>query len=328
VCVVIGSAGASPPHHTAGGFQNLAPTDHGGLDVTLPFFARRVWTTIAGRSGRPPVVSNDGVFLRDNARHSIPTVTWIGHSTVLVQMDGVTFLTDPIWSERASPFSFAGPKRLVEPGLPLEALPPIDFVVVSHSHYDHTDVPTLVALARLGPTRFFVPLGLGALLREAGVENVEELDWWDARPVGRVVVHCVPAQHWSARGLLDRNQTLWGGWVVSGPTRRFYYAGDTGYFAGFGEIGGRLGPFDLAAVPIGAYEPAAMMHWMHMNPEEAVRAAADLRASRVIGVHYGTFDLTDEPPDEPPGRFHTAAAALGRPADDTWTPPVGETRPW
>ncbi|MGH7894732.1 MAG: MBL fold metallo-hydrolase, partial [Candidatus Binatia bacterium] len=195
VCFIVATASANPPHHTDEGFRNLADTPHAGPDVTLPFFARRVWTTLTGRSGIPTVVPNDGAFLRENARHSAPTVTWIGHSTMLVQMDGATFLTDPIWSERASPLSFAGPKRFIPPGVALDVLPPIDFVVLSHSHYDHTDLPTLVALARRGPTRFFVPLKLGALLREAGIGNVEELDWWDTRPVGRVVVHCVPAQH-------------------------------------------------------------------------------------------------------------------------------------
>jgi N-acyl-phosphatidylethanolamine-hydrolysing phospholipase D len=328
MCLVAGPASAIPPHHDGTGFRNLAPIERGGASVELPFFLRRIWTSLTGREGSPPLVANDGAFLRANARHSVPTVTWIGHSTVLVQMDGVTFLTDPIWSERASPLSFAGPKRLVAPGVALDALPPIDFVVVSHSHYDHTDLPTLVALARRGPTRFLVPLGLGALLRDAGIDAVEELDWWDARPVGGVVVHCVPAQHWSARSPFDRNQSLWSGWVVTGPTRRFYFAGDTGYFPGFGDVGARLGPFGLAALPIGAYEPAAMMRPFHMNPEEALQAAHDVHAAHVIGVHYGTFDLTDEPLDEPPRRFHAAAPIHGIAAADAWTPPVGETRQW
>lgn len=255
-------------------------------------------------------------------------VTLINHSTLLVQMDGVTFLTDPVWSERASPVAFVGPYRHVPPGVALGALPPIDFVVVSHAHYDHTDLPTLARLAAAGGPRFFVPLRLGALLRDAGVAPVEELDWWESRRVGGVVVTCVPAQHWSARGLFDRDRTLWSGWAVSGPSRRFYYAGDSGYFAGFAEIGERLGGIDLAAVPIGAYEPEAMMRPFHMNPEEAVRAARDVGAARLIGVHYGTFDLTDEPLDEPPRRFAAAAASAGIDAAHAWTPPIGETRPW
>jgi N-acyl-phosphatidylethanolamine-hydrolysing phospholipase D len=327
MCLVTGTAVARPPHHLDGGFRNLAHTEPPGATVTLPFFARRIWTTFAGRDGAPPVEANDGAFLRENARHSVPTVTWIGHSSVLVQMDGVTFLTDPIWSQRASPFSFAGPKRYVPPGVAFEALPPIDFAVVSHSHYDHADVPTLVRLAR-GGTRIVVPLELGRVLREAGITAIDELDWWEERTFGRVTVHCVPAQHWSARWLGDRNETLWSGWVVTGPTRRFYYAGDTGYFAGFADIGERLGPFDLAALPIGAYEPAAMMRDHHLNPEEAVQAGLDVRARRMLGVHYGTFDLTDEALDEPPGRFLAAATRTDVGADRAWILPIGATRAW
>ena len=326
MCLVATTARAGAPR-TGDGFHNLAEVHRAGPSVTIPFFARRVWTTLTGRTGAPAVVANDGVFLQENARHSVPTVTWIGHATVLVQMDGVTFLTDPIWSERASPFDFAGPTRLVRPGLDFDALPPIDFVVVSHAHYDHADVPTLVRLARRG-ARILVPLELGALLRDAGVTAVDELDWWDERTIGRVTIACVPAQHWSARTLFDQNETLWSGWVVRGPTRRFYFAGDTGHFAGFAEIGARLGPFDLAALPIGAYEPSAMMRPFHMNPEEAVRAALEVGATNTIGVHYGTFDFTDEPLDEPPRRFHTAARAAGIAAERAWTPAVGETRQW
>jgi N-acyl-phosphatidylethanolamine-hydrolysing phospholipase D len=327
MCLVATTASARPLHHTDDGFRNPVHLERAGADVELPFFLRRVFASIVGRSGAPPVVANDGAFLRSNHHHSVPSVTWIGHSTVLVQMDGVTFVTDPIWSERASPLSFAGPARYVPPGVALDALPPIDFAVVSHSHYDHADVPTLVQLARRG-TRILVPLRLGALLREAGITAVDELDWWEERTIGPVRIVCVPAQHWSARTPFDRNQTLWSGWVVSGPSRRFYFAGDTGYFAGFREIGERLGPFDVAAVPIGAYEPAAMMRPHHLNPEEAVRASLDLGATAMLGIHYGTFDLTDEPLDEPPQRFHKAAAENGVEDARVWTPPIGDTRQW
>ncbi len=327
MCLVATTAAARPPHYTDDGFRNVVELEQPGIDVTLPFFLRGIWKTLVGRDGAPPVVPNDGAFLRTNARHSVPTVTWIGHSTVLIQMDGVTFLTDPIWSERASPVSFAGPKRFVPPGVPFAALPPIDFALVSHSHYDHTDLPTLVRLAATG-TPIFVPLRLGAVLRDAGIVNVDELDWWDTRTVGDVTIHCTPAQHWSARSLTDRNKTLWSGWAVVGKTRRFYYAGDTGYFAGFADVAARLGPFDLAALPIGAYEPEAMMRPHHMNPEEAVRAMLDVHAARVIGVHYGTFDLTDEPLDEPPRRFHAAAATQQIADDRIWTPPIGATERW
>jgi len=317
----------APPHHTAHGFRNLEPYERPGLTVTLPFFLRRAVGSVFSRSGAPNLVANDGVWLRDNARHSTPSATWMGHASVLVQMDHVTILTDPIWSETASPISWLGPRRFVPPPMPISALPMIDAVLVSHSHYDHLDLPTLKTLAALG-TRFLVPLRVGEILRAEGIGPVEELDWWESRTVGPVTITCVPARHWSQRGVGDMNRTLWSGWVVSGPTRRFWFAGDTGYSRLFGEIGERLGPFDLAAVPIGAYDPPAMMQPVHLNPEEALQAGLDARAERLLGMHYGTFDLTDEPLDEPPRRFQAAALRQGIAPARVWTPAIGETRGW
>jgi N-acyl-phosphatidylethanolamine-hydrolysing phospholipase D len=318
---------AAPSHHAGRGFRNAEPTSHGSLGVAVPFFARRIWSNLAGRGGAAPRVANDGAFLRHNARHSVPTVTWIGHSTVLVQMDGITFLTDPIWSDTAGPVAGLGARRLVPPPLALDDLPPIDFVVVSHAHYDHADLPTLSVLAARG-ARLFVPLELDRVLRDEGITTVTALDWWESVPFEGVTVQCVPARHWSRRGLFDENETLWSGWVVVGPTRRFYFAGDTGTTANFTAIGERLGPFDLAALPIGAYEPATMMRTVHLNPEEAVAAALEVRAARVLAVHWGTFDLTDEPLDEPPARLHREVARRGLDAARFRTPPLGETQQW
>lgn len=287
----------------------------------VPFFAGKLWTALVPRSGAAPLVRYDPDAILHN-----PSVTWIGHSTMLVRMDGVTFLTDPMFSERASPLSFAGPRRLVAPGVPMQALPPIDFVTVSHDHYDHLDLPSITALARRG-ARFIVPLGMGALIRDAGGEATE-LDWWQSASVAGLRIHCVPAQHFSGRSGLSENERLWAGWVVEGPTRRFYHAGDTGYFDGFTDIGKRLGPIDLATIPIGAYDPASIMHAVHINPEEAVQAALDLGATRVLGMHWGTFDLTDEPLDEPPRRFHVAARCAGLDEGRAWILDVGQTRGW
>lgn len=312
-----------PVHHTRKGFRNPVPLDRGGVGVAVPFLLRRVAGFWRGREGAPEVVANDGTSFVAGG----PTVTWIGHATVLVQMDGVAFLTDPVWSNTAFPVSFMGPRRYAPPGLALEVLPPIDFVVVSHNHYDHLDLATLRALAVRG-TRFLVPLRVGALLRASGILRVDELDWWESRTIGGVTVHCVPSQHWSGRRVIDQNASLWSGWAVVGPTRRFYFGGDTGYFAGFGDIGRQLGPFGLAAVPIGAYEPIAMMRSVHLNPEEAVQAGLDLGADRMLGVHWGTFDLTDEPLGEPPIRFRAEAERRGLALERVWTPPLGATLDW
>ncbi len=292
-----------------------------GPQVTVPFFVRKAWTSIVGREGAAPLVRFDRDAMLEN-----PSMTWIGHSTMLVRMDGVSFLTDPMFSDRASPFSFAGPKRLVPPGVPLSDLPPVDFVTLSHDHYDHTDLASIEALAKRG-VRFVAGLRMGDLVREAGGEVVE-LDWWESVQVGPVRVHCVPAQHFSGRSLAGHDRRLWAGWVVEGPTRRFYHAGDTGYFDGFRALSERFGRIDLAALPIGAYDPAPIMGFVHLNPEQAVRAAIDLGVRRVVAMHWGTFDLTDEPLDEPPRRFRAAAEKAGLGPEQAWVLAVGESRRW
>ena len=316
------------PRSEDGRFANaVGSLSHGGVGVRFPFFLRRVAGSFRDRPGAPARVENDGAFLRENSEHSKPTVTWIGHSTLLVQMDHATFLTDPIWSDTASPVSFAGPRRFVPPGVALADLPPIDFVLVSHSHYDHLDLDTLEALARSSAdTRFFVPLGNRKLLVDREIYNVTELDWGDTAVHQGVTIHCLPAQHWSRRGAFDMNRALWSSWAVTGAQRRFYFAGDSGYFTGFADIGRVLGPFDLVAVPIGAYLPAPMMREAHLDPEQAVQASRDLGARRALGVHFGTFDLSDEDLDEPPRRFLAAAAAGGFPAGGAWVLNVGQTR--
>jgi N-acyl-phosphatidylethanolamine-hydrolysing phospholipase D len=252
-----------------------------------------------------------------------PGLTWIGHASFLVRLDGATFLTDPVWSDRASPLSFAGPKRLAPPGIPFEILPAVDFALLSHDHYDHTDLPTVRRLAARG-VPFVVPKGVADLVREAGGVVAAELGWWETAGVAGVAVTCVPARHFSGRGLSDRNRRLWAGFVVAGRTQRFYHAGDTAIFDGFVEIGQRLGPIDLAALPIGAYEPRSMMGPLHLNPEEAIQAALGLGARRTVAMHFGTFDLSDESLDEPPRRFLAEAARRGL-GDRAVVMAVGET---
>ena len=317
-----------PPQDENGRFQNIAPDlQRAGATVTLPFFLRQMTKSSPDPDDLPARVHNDGGFLRRNAGKGVATITWIGHATFLVQMGGKTFLTDPMWSERASPVSWVGPKRFQPPGIELDDLPPIDFVVVSHNNYDHLDLPSLAEIAIRNTTaRFFVPLENGELLREAGIPNVEEMTWGETVRIGDLEVHCLPSQHWSRRGLFDGNSTLWASWAVLGPDERFYFAGDTGYFSGFAKIGDRLGPFDLAAVPIGAYRPVEMMRIFHMSPAEAVKAGTELKARQLIGMHYGTFDLSDETASEAVGLFRGAGPAGGYQPDQILLPPIGETR--
>jgi N-acyl-phosphatidylethanolamine-hydrolysing phospholipase D len=314
------------PRDEDGRFLNLAGTlerSGGGPG----FLLRRIAGRFRARPGAPERVENDGAFLRENAAHSVPTVTWVGHATLLVQMDHVSFLTDPTWSNTASPVAPLGPRRFVAPGLALDALPPIDFVVISHNHYDHLDLDTLRDLARLHPqARFFVPLANGDLLRREGIETVDELDWGERRVHRGVEIYALPSQHWSRRGLRDSGKALWASWAIIGPERRFYFAGDTGYFEGFSSIGAALGPFDLAALPIGAYLPKAMMHPWHLNPEQAARAGRELKGRHLLGMHFGTFDLSDEPLDEPPRRFRAAGPTEGYAPEEVWVLRIGETR--
>ncbi|HIF94239.1 MAG: MBL fold metallo-hydrolase [Myxococcales bacterium] len=318
------------PRDADGRFTNWTGTSsHGGLGVRFPFFLRRIGGIFRSRPGFPTRVENDGAFLRENSLHSTPTVTWVGHATLLIQMDHVTFLTDPIWSDSPSPISFAGPRRYVEPGIAIEDLPKIDFVVISHNHYDHLDLPTLRTLAERNPeTRFLVPLGNADLLKKNKIDRVEEFDWGESTTLGDITIHCLPSRHWSKRSLRDDRKALWSSWAVQSPKRKFYFSGDTGYFKGFSRIGEAMGPFDLVAVPIGAYEPTEMMKESHMNPEEAVRAAIDLGAKRAIAIHFGTFDLSDEPVAEPPARFLAAAEDSGLTLDASWVFQIGETRPF
>lgn len=308
-----------PPSGAAADLPGGAPS--ASLGTTLSFFARRIWVTLRPRPGAAPRLPYDTAAIARS-----PSLTWIGHSTFLVRMDGVTFLTDPMFSDVASPLPFAGPRRMVPPGVPLAALPAVDFVLISHNHYDHADLPSVRQLAARG-VRFVLPLGMGDWVRGAGGEAIE-LDWWQEVELGGVRIHCVPAQHMSGRSLIDKGRHLWAGWVVRGPTRRFFHAGDTGYSTEFQTIGERLGPIDLATVAIGAYRPAEMMHYVHTTPEEALRIGRDVRAQRVVAMHFGTFDLADEPLDEPPLRFRAEAARRGLGPDRAWIMSVGETRDW
>ena len=226
-------------------------------------------------------------------------VTFIGHSTFLIQTQAGNLLTDPMYSECAGPFGLFGPRRVRQPAVRFEDLPHISTVLLSHNHYDHCDLPTLRRLARRFDPMVVTPLGNGRLVRSAGIRKVVELDWWESAEAGPLAVTATPAQHFSARTPFDRNYALWGGFAFMAGNRRIYFAGDTAYAAFFRDIAQRIGPIDLALLPIGAYEPRWFMQAVHMNPAEAVQAHLDVGAVESIGMHFGTFQLTKEGIDEP-----------------------------
>jgi L-ascorbate metabolism protein UlaG (beta-lactamase superfamily) len=274
-----------------------------------------------------------------DARHV--AATFVNHSTFLLQVGGRYVLTDPVWSERASPLSWAGPRRVRRPGVALEDLPPVSLVLVSHNHYDHMDLATLRHLRDRFDPLFVTSLGNRRYLRRRGLRRVEELDWWQSLRGGPdLEVTLTPAQHFSARGLFDRNRTLWGGfllaWGPSPPTPlphrgrgessvRVYFAGDSGYGEHFRTIGERAGSIDLALLPIGAYEPRWFMRPAHVNPAEAVQVHLDLRPRLSIAMHFGTFQLTDEAIDEPIRALREALARRGVDENAFRVPAFGET---
>jgi L-ascorbate metabolism protein UlaG (beta-lactamase superfamily) len=280
------------------------------------------------RSRWPAWVENKGVpRLNETLAAGDVAVTFVNHATFLIQTGGNTILTDPVWSERVSPFLRIGPKRVRKPGVAFEDLPKIDIILLSHNHYDHLDVATLMRLReRFGPA-VFAAAGDARLLAPLGFKDMRELDWWDEIQVNdTLAVTFVPAQHFSARGLFDRQKSLWGGYVIRSRGRRIYFAGDTGYSLHFSDINARLGPPDIAMLGIGAYEPRWFMRPIHMNPAEAVRAHQDLRSRQSIGMHFGTFQLTAEAIDQPQADLKRALSESGIPESEFVTLHEGETR--
>jgi len=226
-------------------------------------------------------------------------INFINHSTFLIQIEKVNILTDPVFSERVSPVSFAGPKRVHPPGIDIEKLPKIDVVLISHNHYDHLDLNSLKKLEEQHSPVFFCPLGDKELLISSGLKKVIELDWWEVAQFNNIDIFFVPAQHWSGRGLFDRFKSLWGGYIIKSNKKNIYFAGDTGYSQHFKDIQNKFETINLALLPIGAYSPRWFMQGSHMDPEEAVWAHIDLNSKQSLGMHFGTFQLTDEPINEP-----------------------------
>lgn len=262
---------------------------------------------------RPGVQAGGAAALASGA----PVAVWIGHATWALRLGGALIVTDPIWSKAISGVV----PRLVPPGVELDAMPPIDVVLVTHDHRDHMDLPTLARLP--DSAQYVVPLGNAPRI---GHPNVVELDWWQSHRVGALEITLVPARHWSMRMPWNRNDTLWGGYVVRGPEGVAYHSGDTAWGEHFAEIGRRTGPIDWAMLPIGAYSPRWFMEPQHMDPDEAARGWQALGARNLLAMHWGTFRLTDEPIGEPPARLRAYWAAHQLPDDQLWILDVGEAR--
>ncbi|MCW2689174.1 MAG: hypothetical protein JWR37_4064 [Mycobacterium sp.] len=310
----IRSVADGSPNFRDGVFHNIDPASMISLDreqqriIVREMLGRR---SASKPTGPIPVVPPQPV----GAEPASLAVGWYGHSTALIEVDGYRVLTDPVWSDRCSPSQVVGPERMHPPPVELEALPAVDAVIISHDHYDHLDMDTISALARTQRAPFFVPLGVGAHLRDWGIpdERIIELDWDELGRLGDLTLVCTPARHFSGR-FLARNTTLWASWAVIGPQHRVYFGGDTGYTTSFAEIGSSYGPFDLTLMPVGAYNGA----WpdIHMNPEEAVQAHLDLNGSAIgllVPIHWCTFRLAPHPWAEPIERLLTAADSAGIP---------------
>ena len=331
-------------HHTAEGFKN----NYTGA-VNKGFGELIRWQRERRAAGLPkppdaptPTQAPDlpNIAAYASSPQSGPAITWIGHASMLVQAGGLNVLTDPIFSKRASPISLIGPERKQPPGLQLAELPLIDVVLISHNHYDHLDRPSVLEIASRSdaagkPTLFIVPLGMKSWFADMGIRNTVELDWWDKHLHKGVEFNFTPVQHWSARSFTDRSQTLWGAYAVFAPDLHWYFAGDTGYSKDFADTGARFadrhteakgGGFDLALIPIGAYLPRWFLAEQHIDPSEAVKIHRDLGAKRSVGIHWGTFELSDESLDQPPKDLALAATAQGLKDGEFKVMAIGETR--
>lgn len=324
---------SSPSHHRKGGFQNPWPgAKPRGLGSVLKWMLTRSRRT-AEKPGELLARSRIATPVPIPERSRVLAVTWIGHSSFLIQCDGLNILTDPIWSPRASPVSFAGPRRLVPAAVPFERLPPIDITLISHDHYDHLDDTTIRNLVTRFPRmRWSAPLGVAEFLQRRGASHVSELDWWDETEILGITVGCTPARHFSGRYPWNRNSTLWCGWTLAFARAKVFFAGDTALHPEFADISRRFGPFDMAILPIGAYEPRWFMRAVHMDPEDTVSAFQQLispapsHGSVMVGSHWGTFQLTDEPVMEPPRRTTDYWSSAGLEPDRLWIMRHGETR--
>jgi L-ascorbate metabolism protein UlaG (beta-lactamase superfamily) len=321
------------PNYREGVFVNLEPAS---ISIDREEQRLTLWELVGSRgAGRPaapiPLITPEPRAFQAPAGQI--AVTWFGHATALLEIDGYRVLTDPVWSDRCSPSDVIGPGRLHPPPVPLEALPALDAIVVSHDHYDHLDIDTILALARSQWAPFVVPLGVGAHLRDWGVpeERIIELDWNEHAQIDQLTLICTPARHFSGR-FLNRNVTLWASWSIIGPAHRAYFGGDTGYTRSFTDIGAAHGPFDVTLMPVGAYNKV----WpdIHMNPEEAVQAHVDVNGGLLVPIHWCTFRLAPHPWAEPIERLLAAAdaahvrVAVPKPGGRVDPTAIEDSEPW
>ncbi len=298
-------------------------TNSDGSEINKPLASLLQWR-LQRDSPKPKrlIVSSEWKQLRQSDNHY---AIWIGHSTFLINNGDLQILTDPIFSDRASPFSWIGPRRLVPPAMRVDQVSDVDVVTISHNHYDHLDISSLISLQKSNPKcLILVPMGDKKLLDTAGIKNVFEFDWWDSIKINNTKFFFTPAQHWSARGLTDRNLSHWGGWYIQTPEMSLYHVGDSGYSADFRKVRERLGSPKYAFIPIGAYAPRWFMKSAHVDPAEAFQIAEDVGAEYSVAMHWGTFSLSDEPTFEPLFRLQQIRRDSGLPENYFFAPEMGE----
>lgn len=316
-----------PAHHVNGGFRNY-PVVPEPPPIRSFFYLRRFWTSFV-----LPDLPVDHVIPEEKALEqfshyqSRDSVTWLGQSTFIIKLDGVTILTDPYLTTYASSVWGIGPRRFVPPGITIENLPPIDIIILSHNHLDHLDAETVESIKDKDSIQVYVPLGLRSFFIERGYSQVEELDWNEQRISGPLKLTALPTIHHSGRSIGDKNETLWCSWSIQSSSQNLYFIGDSGYSTTtFKAIGEKMGPFDVALLTIGAYKTRQGDPVTHLYPEDAVKVGLDLKAETLVGMHWGTIQLSDEPPFEPPVRFRKAAAKAGYSSENIWVMKIGETR--
>lgn len=323
----VNSEGLKPSHHTDEGFSNIPYVETASSKGAM-FVLRRIW----GSAFHPKVplyhqLSEKLALSSLEKLSNNNTVTWLGHSTFLLRVGGQNILTDPFLTNRASPFSFVGGiTRYVSPGITIGNLPDIDIIIVSHNHYDHLDKHTICALPNKEVINVFTPLGIKSKFLDCGYKKIHELDWWMGANIGELNITALPAVHDSGRGLTDKDKTLWSSWAITSGKKKYFFGGDTGYSPVFKDIGREYGTFDLAILPIGAYEPRNLMWMSHVTPEEAIQIGRDIDAKTLLGGHWGTIELSDEDPWEPPIRFKAAGKSAGMDPNSIWIMKIGETK--